>query len=167
MGTRSRIGLTIGDQIISVYCHYDGYIEHNGKILVESYSNKELLEDLINGGDMSSLRSEHCWNSEPVKLVRQYPAGSTKSELLKDAEGDHIYSPVKAEPLPLYYSERGEECPPKLTSLEDCLSGNCGEEWAYLFTVGKGWRCWEIGWSDYPTKEVDIYHHAALSCVTA
>ena len=117
MGTRSRIGLTIGDQILSVYCHYDGYIEHNGKILVESYSNKELLEDLINGGDMSSLRSEHCWNSEPVKLVRQYPDGSTKSELLKDAEGDHIYSPVKAEPLPLYYSERGEECPPKLTSL--------------------------------------------------
>ena len=115
MGTRSRIGLTIGDQIISVYCHYDGYIEHNGKILVESYSNKELLEDLINGGDMSSLRSEHCWNSEPVKLVRQYPDGSTKSELLKDAEGDHIYSPVKNQPAPLYYSERGEECPPKLT----------------------------------------------------
>tara|TARA_R100000773_G_C4173291_1_gene86109 strand:+ start:79 stop:582 length:504 start_codon:yes stop_codon:yes gene_type:complete len=167
MGTRSRIGLTIGDQIISVYCHYDGYIEHNGRILIEHYSNKELLEELINGGDMSSLRSEHFWDSEPLKKVVHHPDGSTKVEYVKDADGDCIYSPVKSEPSPIYYSERGEDAPPKLTSLEEFLSGNCGEEWAYLFTVGKGWRCWEIGWSETPTKEVDLYRHDALSCVTS
>ena len=35
MGTRSRIGIEMPDHsVVSVYCHWDGYVEGNGKILV-------------------------------------------------------------------------------------------------------------------------------------
>ena len=37
MGTRSRIGVMHGDKVKSIYCHWDGYLEHNGRILAESY----------------------------------------------------------------------------------------------------------------------------------
>ena len=37
MGTRSRIGVMHGDVVKSVYCHWDGYLEHNGVILQEHY----------------------------------------------------------------------------------------------------------------------------------
>ena len=39
MGTRSRIGVMHGDKLKSVYCHWDGYLEHNGRILQEHYDS--------------------------------------------------------------------------------------------------------------------------------
>jgi hypothetical protein len=42
------------DGIISIYCHWDGHIETNGKILFENY-NREKTEQLIALGNISSL----------------------------------------------------------------------------------------------------------------
>jgi hypothetical protein len=39
MGTRSRIGVMHGDNVKSVYCHWDGYLEHNGEILLKHYDS--------------------------------------------------------------------------------------------------------------------------------
>jgi hypothetical protein len=39
MGTRSRIGVMHGDKVKSIYCHWDGYLEHNGAILQEHYDS--------------------------------------------------------------------------------------------------------------------------------
>ena len=39
MGTRSRIGVMHGDVCKSVYCHWDGYLDHNGVILQENYDS--------------------------------------------------------------------------------------------------------------------------------
>ena len=56
MGTRSTIALEFADGTVEqVYCHWDGYLEHNGKILFENYSNPFILRDLIDLGDISSL----------------------------------------------------------------------------------------------------------------
>ena len=56
MGTRSFIGkLNKDDTITAVYCHFDGYPEHNGKVLINSYITESAVDSLINGGDMSSL----------------------------------------------------------------------------------------------------------------
>ena len=61
MGTRSRIGL---DQrpnnypqpndsnpwtsnLLSMYCHYDGYVEYTGKMLLEHYDSKKRVKELI------------------------------------------------------------------------------------------------------------------------
>jgi hypothetical protein len=56
MGTRSTIALEFADGTVQqVYCHWDGYLEHNGKILQEHYSDPFKLRELIDLGDMSSL----------------------------------------------------------------------------------------------------------------
>ena len=56
MATRSRIAIQNKDGTLwSVYCHWDGQVYHNGKILVEHYETEEQVRFLINQGDMSSL----------------------------------------------------------------------------------------------------------------
>jgi hypothetical protein len=57
MATRSTISLEFADGTIGqVYAHWDGYLAHNGKMLMEYYSNPFILRDLIDLGDISSLR---------------------------------------------------------------------------------------------------------------
>ena len=57
MGTRSTIALEYADgQVGQVYCHWDGYLEHNGMLLYKHYSNPFILRDLMDLGDLSSLR---------------------------------------------------------------------------------------------------------------
>ena len=57
MGTRSRIGVMHGDIVKSVYCHWDGYLSHNGAILQEHY-NSAKANNLVALGDLSSLGPE-------------------------------------------------------------------------------------------------------------
>ena len=54
MGTRSRIGVMHGDICKSVYCHWDGYLEHNGRILQDHYGSAK-ANQLVALGDMSTL----------------------------------------------------------------------------------------------------------------
>lgn len=59
MGTRSSIALEFADGTVGViYCHWDGYLEHNGKILAESYQDPFKVRELIDLGDLSSLAPE-------------------------------------------------------------------------------------------------------------
>lgn len=59
MGTRSRIGIELEDGTIkSVYCHWDGYPSHNGKVLKEYYNNAKKAHELINMGDIFSLQKK-------------------------------------------------------------------------------------------------------------
>ena len=56
MGTRSTIGVLNTDgSVTAVYCHWDGYPEHNGKILMENYITEEKVRELIDLGSISSL----------------------------------------------------------------------------------------------------------------
>ena len=55
MATRSNINVKVGDKYHSVYCHWDGYVSHNGAILLEHYNSQELAEKLVAEGDMSVL----------------------------------------------------------------------------------------------------------------
>ena len=56
MGTRSRIGIQLkDDSVLSVYCHYDGYPEFNGRILRDNYDTVEKVRELIDGGDFSNF----------------------------------------------------------------------------------------------------------------
>ena len=57
MGTRSRIGVMHGTVCKSVYCHWDGYLEHNGAILQEHYDSAK-ANNLVALGDLSSLKPE-------------------------------------------------------------------------------------------------------------
>jgi hypothetical protein len=56
MSTRSYIGIRNLDSSVDyIYCHFDGYPEHNGKILIEHYSNINRVNELLNLGDLSVL----------------------------------------------------------------------------------------------------------------
>lgn len=56
MGTRSTIAVKLGNgQFASIYCHYDGYVDHNGQLLQKHYQDEESVKNLIALGDISVL----------------------------------------------------------------------------------------------------------------
>ena len=58
MATRSRIAIENQDgTVTSIYCHFDGYVEGNGKTLQNHYTNRDKVEQLIALGDISVLSS--------------------------------------------------------------------------------------------------------------
>lgn len=60
MGTRSTIAVCHQDGTISqIYCHWDGYLRHNGSILQSYYDSLAAAEKLISGGNLSSL-NKYC-----------------------------------------------------------------------------------------------------------
>ncbi len=70
MGTRSTIALEYADGTVEqVYCHWDGDLEHNGMILYKHYSDPFKLRDLMDLGDLSSLRpnigTQHAFDRAP------------------------------------------------------------------------------------------------------
>ena len=55
MGTRSRVGIMHGTVCKSVYCHYDGYLDYTGRILLAHYDST-LANMLIARGDNSGIK---------------------------------------------------------------------------------------------------------------
>jgi hypothetical protein len=129
MATRSRIGLQLSDgSILSAYHHWDGYPEWLGRILNTHYNSKDAAAELIDGGNMSSCWTDERWTTETIQLN---PYVSEANVPTKEVE----YGPQ-------YYSQRGEDCPPRLDkNLEEYL--NKGEEYAYLFKNGE-WICYHM-----------------------
>jgi hypothetical protein len=148
MGTRSRIGIELKDHsVVSTYCHYDGYPEHNGKILKNLYTTREQVINLIDGGSMSSLHTSHVWETKARR--------DENNNVITDANGQWMYEPTRPE-QPLYHTERGEEIEVSHTDFNEFISGNSGEEYAYLFTRNNQWKCYKIGWGDTNTQEVEL-----------
>jgi hypothetical protein len=56
MGTRSTIAIENADGTVTgIYCHWDGYLSHNGQILNEFYTTEAQVRELIALGDLSIL----------------------------------------------------------------------------------------------------------------
>lgn len=55
MSTRSNIGVEINGVVKAVYCHFDGYLSGVGETLVKNYPTRELAEQVVNLGHLSSL----------------------------------------------------------------------------------------------------------------
>ena len=127
MATRSRIGLELSNgSILSVYHHWDGYPSWLGRILNTHYNTKDKVSELIDGGDMSSAWTNAGFNNETV------------------------------EQGPLYYSSRGEDCPPRLDkNLGEFLQN--GEEYGYVYTQEEGWLCYDTcDWHETYLEGVEI-----------
>ena len=113
MATRSRIGIELSDgSVLSAYHHWDGYPEWLGRILNTHYNTKEKAAELIDGGDMSSAWTNAGFNNETV------------------AQG------------PLYYSQRGDDCPPRLDKNTKVFLA-FGEEYSYIFRNDE-WVCYNM-----------------------
>ena len=58
MSTNSTIAIQkLDGSVEQIYCHWDGYLEHNGTILKTEYKTPELVKQLISCGNLSSLGS--------------------------------------------------------------------------------------------------------------
>jgi hypothetical protein len=103
MATRSTIGVLNTDgSVTAVYCHWDGYPEHNGKILIENYTTEEKVRELIGLGSISSLGAS---------IGEQHPF--SKFELKEEApdfdELMALYAKSQSEGWTTFYGrDRGE-----------------------------------------------------------
>ena len=99
MATRSTIALEFADGTVGqVYCHWDGYLEHNGKILQNFYTDPFKLRKLIDLGDLSVLHAElgekHDFNDHNYKdgctfYGRDRGETGTKARYFKDFDSYH------------------------------------------------------------------------------
>ena len=95
-------------EISSIYCHSDGYLQHNGRILNAHYGNYATVKKLVDGGNIS-------WLSDTIKDTGYY----------KDLENRGG-------------SEDQERTQKHLNQymLFDHLRGDIFIEWVYLFKDG-------------------------------
>ena len=49
--THATVSIKDGRKFVTVWCNFDGYIDHLGKVLSEHYDTKEKVVDLISHGD--------------------------------------------------------------------------------------------------------------------
>ena len=103
MGTRSTIALEFADGTVEqIYCHWDGYLEHNGAILQEHYLDPFKLRDLIDLGDMSSLGerigTQHAFDKAPegectfyLRDRKEQGCGKKKFKDFADYKANHQY----------------------------------------------------------------------------
>jgi hypothetical protein len=112
MGTRSRIGVMHGDKCKSVYCHWDGYLDHNGRILLNHYDSAK-ANHLVALGNISSLDHnveipegvEHTFDN-PVKGITSFygrDRGEEGSEFAVDHDFESFMKRVNDSSAEFYY----------------------------------------------------------------
>lgn len=116
MSTRSYICRENEDgTILGVYCHSDGYIEHNGLFLYAFYKTQKQVNDLIGLGHLSTLGTNI---GHQIDFNKRYVDTA-------------YYEKVKYQCC-AYSRDRGEEfCIDKWKSREDCYKA--GEEYIYIY----------------------------------
>jgi hypothetical protein len=134
MGTPSSIAIMNEDQTVTaIYCHWDGYLSHNGRKLNECYATEELVRELIAGGDISSLG----------KRITPTPGSG------------HSFVNSEDEVTVYYGRDRGNEGfePATLPTVEAWLN-SYAQEYNYLF-VGGVWAVQSPAWSSGEFKQLD------------
>jgi len=119
MGTRSMIAVETEKGILASYCHWDGYPEHNGRILVNFYNDYPSALKLIRMGDISSLRES-----------MDVPIGAA-----------HAFDNPLDDVTVFYGRDRGDnDMGPTLYEKPMDMVGKNWDDFCYLFTDGK-WHC--------------------------
>ena len=127
MATRSTIALEYADGTVDqVYCHWDGYIEHNGKILFEHYKDPFKVQQLMDLGDVSSLN---------INIGRQHAFSPFEGD-----KADH--EAAMAEGATTFYGrDRGETGvnARRFKDFEDYKANHQYEEYEYILRCDGNW----------------------------
>lgn len=131
MGTRSTIAIRNTDGTFeAIYCHWDGYLSHNGRILVENYTTEEKVRELIQLGDISSLGEE---------IGRKHPFDTYEIP-------QHVSAAWKTW-CTAYGRDRGETGVAAKTFVSfQHLQNNFSQEFTYVFDVVTGE--WSVAYND-------------------
>ena len=129
MGTHSRIGVMHGDTVKSVYCHWDGYLEHNGVILQKHYDSAR-ANNLVALGDISSLGKE---------IGEKHPFSRFDTDI-----SDEAYEKLYGNMTTFYGRDRDEQgvdfkVAHTFASFLDQVEA-CGAEYYYIMRDGV-WYC--------------------------
>ena len=141
MATRSRIGIENEDGTVSsIYCHWDGYLSGVGKKLVENYTNRDKVKDLIELGAISSLDSEVA---PPILFENEGEEVQKGVRMLKkfgELKSDHSFdNPMKGVTV-AYHRDRDEEyIAPRINKSLDEYFEDDNEEYGYLFNLDGEW----------------------------
>jgi hypothetical protein len=108
----------------SVYCHWDGYLEHNGSLLHKHYASSSKVNNLIALGDLSSLRAEigekHAFSKLEVPM-----------------DGD-AYDKLYGNMTTFYTRDRGEDAPFQVfKNLKDAEEHYTWSDYYYCFKYSK------------------------------
>ena len=117
MATRSTIAVIDNDGTVKqVYCHWDGYLSYNGRLLKEEYNSLKLANELVSFGDMSIL-----------------------AENINPTHPDHSYDSAQEGVCVYYGRDRGESNtdPKVFKDLNEFLDKRMDEEYNYLFKDGQ------------------------------
>ena len=94
MATRSTIALEFADGSVSLdYCHWDGYLDGVGAELQSGYTDPFRLQELIDGGDMSSIGEPYTARGEELN-IRRYQTVDEYFADCQQEEYDYILRPV-------------------------------------------------------------------------
>ena len=127
MSTRCRIGIqNKNGTITSIYCHFDGYIDWVGKILVDNYKDEGKVKQLMSLGDISSL------GTEPIANPRAWEMPTPTF----NKSWDEQWKEINPEDRCNTYASRGDDCPAETSKNATeyrQLSRDCNGEYTYLF----------------------------------
>ena len=147
MATRSTIALEFADGTVhQVYCHWDGYLAHNGQLLLKHYSNPFILRDLIDLGSLSSL--------QPT-IGTKHAFGHYGTDMTQEQ-----YTALYGNMCTFHARDRGEELRVnKFIDFQDYLAHHQYEEFEYILRQVNGKAVWfvsEHGAIGYVTLEQAI-----------
>ena len=122
MSTRSLICLKEGKgKYRTIYCHSDGYLEYNGALLLDIYNNREIINKLLDLGNLSSLNE------------KLYPDPTRPHSFDYEKRQDDVVVAYGRD-----RGETGEEA--KTCSMKDLRDDNSWIEYVYIFDEDNKWK---------------------------
>lgn len=117
MATRSTISLVTEQGVTSIYCHWDGYISHNGAILLQHYTDIDRIKLLLSYGNLS--------------VLGKYVIPQTKN---------HTFDEPEKEVCVYYGRDRGEKDNEAefFNSYKEFMNNVCRQEFNYIYRN----NCW-------------------------
>ena len=106
MATRSRIGIENEDGTVSsIYCHWDGYPSNNGRTLIDHYSDREKVKELIALGSISALKE----NVAPIEPMDDIIGVRMLKEFKVLPKSVHSFDTPQEGITIAYHRDRGED----------------------------------------------------------
>jgi hypothetical protein len=137
MSTRSNIGYKhpVTGKYHYCYCHWDGYMSWNGRILRDNYKSLQKVKMLVNLGDISVLKK----NVRPPKkpMYEDYTKRVGNKRVYVPVE-KHSFETPDRNTVIAYHRDRGEPLNKPKVSDEFPVE----QEWAYCFIDGRWFFKW-------------------------